>query len=67
MLDCEPIESDIVFCNGTLTYFSEKELPIVLDKFKKSKMVCAIHNTTEDVANAMANGDELLTRLWSRF
>lgn len=61
ILDHEPIVADIVFCNGTLTYFSEKELPQVLDKFKKSKMICAIHNTTEDVAAAQKNGDELIT------
>ena len=61
ILDHEPIVADIVFCNGTLTYFSEKELPNVLDKFKKSKMICAIHNTTEDVEAAAANGDELIT------
>ena len=61
ILDYEPIVADIVFCNGTLTYFSEKELPNVLDKFKKSKMICAIHNTTEDVEAAAANGDELIT------
>ena len=61
ILDYEPIVADIVFCNGTLTYFSEKELPNVLDKFKKSKMICAIHNTTEDVAAATKNGDELIT------
>ncbi|MBO7042470.1 MAG: hypothetical protein J6W08_01225 [Alphaproteobacteria bacterium] len=61
ILDCEPIVADIVFCNGTLTYFSEKELPKVLDKFRNSKMICAIHNTTEDVEAATANGDELTT------
>ena len=61
ILDCEPIVSDIVFCNGTLTYFSEQELPNVLDKFRNSKMICAIHNTTEDVAAAATNGDELIT------
>ncbi|MBE6457614.1 MAG: hypothetical protein E7011_02295 [Alphaproteobacteria bacterium] len=53
--------ADIVFCNGTLTYFSEQELPNVLDKFRNSKMICAIHNTTEDVAAAAANGDILTT------
>ena len=61
ILDCEPIMADIVFCNGTLTYFSEQELPNVLDKFRNSKMICAIHNTTEDVAAAAANGDILTT------
>ena len=61
ILDCDPIASDIVFCNGTLTYFSEQELPNVFDKFRKSKMICAIHNTTEDVEAAAINGDELTT------
>ncbi len=59
ILDCEPIKSDLAFCNGTLTYFSENELPHVLDKFKYVKMLCAIHNTTEDIVAARNNGDEL--------
>ncbi len=45
ILDCEPIQADIVYCNGTLTYFNENELPQVLDKFKNSKLLCAIHKT----------------------
>ena len=61
ILDSEPIIADIVFCNGTLTYFIEDELAQVLDKFRQSKMLCAIHNTTEDVDAARQNGDELTT------
>ena len=61
ILDCEPIHADIVYCNGTLTYFTEKELPCVLDKFKTAKSLFAIHNTTEDVLAARRNGDELTT------
>ena len=61
ILDCEPIKSDLAFCNGTLTYFTENELPNVLEKFKYVKMLCAIHNTTEDVMAARKNGDELTT------
>ena len=61
ILDCEPIKSDIVYCNGTLTYFTENELPQVLDKFRPSKMLFTIHNTTEDVATARAQRYELTT------
>ncbi|MBO4582646.1 MAG: hypothetical protein J5714_01125 [Alphaproteobacteria bacterium] len=61
ILDSEPIIADLVFCNGTLTYFTEDELAQVLDKFRPCKMLCAIHNTTEDVDAAKANGDELTT------
>lgn len=61
ILDCEPIHADIVYCNGTLTYFTESELPRVLDKFKIAKSLFAIHNTTEDVVAARQNGDELTT------
>ena len=61
ILDCEPIRADMAYCNGTLTYFSEKELPQVLEKFKTCKMLTAIHNTTEDVIAAKKQGDELLT------
>ena len=61
ILDCDPIHADIVYCNGTLTYFTESELPRVLDKFKIAKSLFAIHNTTEDVVAARQNGDELTT------
>ena len=61
ILDCDPIHADIVYCNGTLTYFTETELPGVLDKFKTAKSLFAIHNTTEDVLAARDNGDELTT------
>ncbi|MBR5354721.1 MAG: hypothetical protein IK122_01170 [Alphaproteobacteria bacterium] len=61
ILDCEPIRADLAFCNGTLTYFSENELSQVLEKFQASKMLIAIHNTTEDVNAARKQGDKLLT------
>lgn len=61
ILDCEPVHTDLAYCNGTLTYFTERELPLVLSKFRECKMLCAIHNTTEDVEVARKNGDELLT------
>lgn len=61
ILDCEPIKSDIVYCNGTLTYFTEDELPRVLDKFRPSEMLFAIHNTSEDVLAARVQGYELTT------
>jgi len=59
--DCNSIRADMAYCNGTLTYFSENELPQVLEKFKTCKMLTAIHNTTEDVIAAKKQGDELLT------
>ena len=61
ILDCEPIKSDLVYCNGVLTYFTESELSYVLDKFKESKMLIAIHNTTEDVMAAESMGYKLMT------
>ena len=61
ILDCEPIKSDLLYCNGTLTYFTEYELPKVLNKFKECKMLVAIHNTTEDIIAAKKQGDELIT------
>lgn len=61
ILDCEPIKSDIAYCNGVLTYFDEKTLPNVLSKFQKVNMLCAIHNTTEDVNAAKELGEKLGT------
>lgn len=61
IMDCEPIKSDIAYCNGTLTYFSENELPQVLNKFRDCKTLFAIHNTTEDVVAANRKGDILST------
>lgn len=61
ILDCEPINADIAYCNGTLTYFDDKTLPNVLSKFKKVNMLCAIHNTTEDINAAAKMGQKLLT------
>lgn len=61
ILDCKPIKSDIAYCNGVLTYFDEQTLPNVLSKFRKVKMLCAIHNTTEDVNIAKEMGEKLGT------
>ena len=61
ILDCEPIKADIAYCNGTLTYFDEQTLPIVLSKFQKVGMLCAIHNTTEDINAAKQMGETLGT------
>ena len=61
IMDCEPIKADLAYCNGTLTYFSEKELPSVLEKFSNTKMLIAIHNTTEDIEAAKKQGDILTT------
>lgn len=44
----KPLNYDLIYCNGTLTYLNENNLNIVLNKFKQAKMVIAIHNTTED-------------------
>lgn len=49
ILDYEtPINHDLVYCNEVLTCVKEEEIPSVLDKFKDSKMLVAIHLTTED-------------------
>lgn len=44
----KPINYDIAFCNGTLTYLDEKTIEVALGKLKASKLLIAIHNTTED-------------------
>lgn len=49
ILDYPVIQADIAYCNGILTYFDEKILPDILSKFKNVGMLCAIHNTTEDI------------------
>jgi len=61
ILDCDPIETDIAYCNGVLTYFDEKTLPNVLSKFRNVGMLCAIHNTTEDIIAAQEIGEILST------
>lgn len=61
ILDCNKINADIAYCNGTLTYFDEKTLPTVLSKFSNVRMLCAIHNTTEDVNAAQKMGEKLGT------
>ncbi len=61
ILDCAPVRADIAYCNGTLTYMNETTLPLVLERFKNVKMLIAIHNTTEDIDDARARGEELLT------
>ena len=44
----QPINHDLVYCNEVLTCVKEEEIPAVLNKFKDSKLVVAIHLTTED-------------------
>ncbi len=44
----KPITYDIVFCNGTLTYLNEETIDIALEKLRMSRLLIAIHNTTED-------------------
>lgn len=44
----KPITQDLVYCNEVLSCLKEEELPVALNKFKNSKMVVAIHNTTDD-------------------
>lgn len=56
----QPITADIAYCNGTLTYLTEKTLPLALAKFKHVGMLIAIHNTIEDVIAARQMDDELL-------
>ena len=49
ILDYEtPINHDLVYCNEVLTCVKEEEIPAVLNKFKDSKMLIALHLTTED-------------------
>ncbi len=61
ILDVPTVRADLTYCNGTLTYFTESDLPHVLQKFADTKMLIAIHNTTEDIVVARANGWNLVT------
>lgn len=61
ILDYKPINADLVYCNGILTYFDEATLPSVLSKFQNANMFCAIHNTIEDYDVARQMGQELGT------
>lgn len=56
----QPIKHDLIYCNEVLTCVKEDEIPIVLDKFKSSKMVVAVHLTTED--DEKAGGTEYRAR-----
>lgn len=60
ILDCEPVEADLAFANGTLTYFTEQTLPLALSRFKNVRMLIAIHNTTEDFRAAQKQNQQLL-------
>ena len=60
ILDCDPIQADLAYCNGTLTYLTEETLPRALEKFRGVRMLTAIHNTTEDVTAARALGEKLV-------
>ncbi len=62
ILDCRPVQADLAYCNGTLTYMNEDTLPRALSRFKNVRMLIAIHNTTEDVVAACAMGDRLSYR-----
>lgn len=61
ILDCSPIQADLAYFNGILSYFDEDTLSEVLAKFQNVKMLCAIHNTTEDYAKAQKYGNSLGT------
>ncbi len=52
----KPIDHDLVYCNDVLTCVSEEEVPAVLDKFKRAKLLVAIHLTSED--DEKAGGSE---------
>lgn len=60
ILDSEPIQADIAYCNGTLTYMNEHTLPLALQKFQHVGMLIAIHNTIEDIIAAKEMNEELL-------
>ncbi len=44
----KPIDYDIAFCNGTLTYLNEETVTIALQKLKAARLLIVIHDTTED-------------------
>ncbi|MBD5400983.1 hypothetical protein HDR61_04570 [bacterium] len=60
ILDTAPIDADLAYCNGTLTYMNEMTLPLALSKFKNVGMLIAIHNTTEDIVAAERIGDPIV-------
>ena len=55
----EPVTADLVYCNGTLTYFNEKNIDAALGRFLSAKMLIAIHDTKEDVKAAQKMGEVL--------
>lgn len=60
ILNSAPIQADLAYCNGTLTYMNEITLPMALSKFRNVGMLIAIHNTTEDIVAAKQMGEKLL-------
>ncbi|MCL1902654.1 MAG: hypothetical protein FWG18_03455, partial [Alphaproteobacteria bacterium] len=54
------INADLAFCNGSLTYLAENELEPALARLAGSKMLIAIHNTTEDISAAKRQKNDLL-------
>ncbi|MCM1294382.1 MAG: hypothetical protein NC311_02370 [Muribaculaceae bacterium] len=60
ILDYDIVDADLAYCNGTLTYMTRDTLPLALEKFKRVKMLVAIHNTTEDMRAADKMGWKLL-------
>ncbi len=60
ILDYDIVQADLAYCNGTLTYMTRETLPLALEKFKRVKMLVAIHNTTEDMRAADKMGWKLL-------
>lgn len=63
----KPIQYDLIYCNEVLSCLKEDEIPVILDKFKPSKLLLAIHLTTEDDEKAggttyrkNANGPRLI-------
>ena len=68
LLDYEkPIDADLAYCNGTLTYFTAiAALDTALAKLHAAKMLIAIHDTSEEAAAAEAEYGKDLTRGGSR-
>ncbi len=52
ILEYENVAADLSFANGSFTYLKERDLNNALDKFVNTKMLVAIHITTEDILAA---------------
>ena len=59
LLDAEPFTQDLAYANCVFSYLDKNSVDEAICKFKKVKMLVAIHHTTEDVVAAQKFGTPL--------